>query len=355
MKISNMDIKRFPIHESLLKRYPHHDSQVAYARITFELQDVPIEVANAFRRVMIDELPGYCLGVDNPYNCITKHKDADNFMIDDFIAMNISMIPLRYHIPSKYKELRWSIKVENNTAMELPIYSRDLKLTKGSLDTILFDQNIMIGIIQPYRFVEVKDIFIKEGIGREHASFQNVNRCVCLPLDIEEYPREETHLPGGSQVDFSGYKVSTLEADPHHFKISGIVNATIETTNQEAQLISRNVCDNIINRITIIEDGIVTGANINVEFVTATSLETNECTLRLYDENQTISYLIQRYVAELYPLTEDTNVTITQVYIPHEFVVEIRVVSSTHTVKDVLINGLKEITRVFETLKKQTK
>ncbi len=142
MKISNMDIKRFPIHESLLKRYPHHDSQVAYARITFELQDVPIEVANAFRRVMIDELPGYCLGVDNPYNCITKHKDADNFMIDDFIAMNISMIPLRYHIPSKYKELRWSIKVENNTAMELPIYSRDLKqqkdlLTQSSLIKIL--------------------------------------------------------------------------------------------------------------------------------------------------------------------------------------------------------------------------
>jgi DNA-directed RNA polymerase subunit L len=354
MKISTFDIKRLTIHDSILKRYPHHDARIAPAEISFQVEGVPIEVANAFRRVMLDELPGYSLTVDNPFNCVTKHKDTDLMMIDNFIAINIRMIPLRYHIPSKYKDLKWSLRVENNSPLEKEVFSGDLKLVSGKLgDELLFDQNIMLGVLQPYKFIEVKNIFIIEGIGREHASFQNVHRSVCLPLDIEEYPEEDTHIRGGSQVDYSGYKESSLVADPQKFQLSGIVNATLEKNNKEIKLIPTHVCQTIISRIKTIESGINTGADINVDLTVSKTLEANEAILNLHYENQTISYLIQRYVNDLYPLEAKTSVTITSVYIPHEFLVEIRVKSTSHDVKEVIMNALHEITRVFETLKKQ--
>jgi hypothetical protein len=53
------------------------------------------------------------------------------------------------------------------------------------------------------------------------------------------------------------------------------------------------------------------------------------------------------------PLDDKTCVTVTNVYTPHEFVVEMRVKSNTHEVKEVVLNALQEIVRVFELLKKQ--
>ena len=219
------------------------------------LDNIDVSIANAIRRTLIDEMSGYCLSFD-----IGDFKHdiyTDLFMDPEFIRLRIRGIKIMRHMSKDLlKNLKFALNAHNKTDDVMYIYAKDLIVTNGKLDNAIFNPTYELAFIQPGRSLNIQNIRFDFGKGIYNAAFNTACRSVSMPLDIEEYPKEEIYGAEGSQRVLSGFKISTLVANPRKFRIKFDMPAVLNNNGKTTYLTIMDVCTNIISRLQYIQRSI---------------------------------------------------------------------------------------------------
>jgi hypothetical protein len=175
-----------------------------------------------------------------------------------------------------------------------------LRIAKGVLTEPLFNPTYKIATLQPGKRIVIRGIRITSGYGRDDAIY-NVACCgVNLPCDIPEYTRAEMCEEKGIAADWSGYKISSLVANPRHHLVRAILPATT-AVESEARVVLVDACANIIARLRRIAGAITGGAELHGIRLTVARLEggLSQGTLLIPGETSTIGAVLSRMIFEI--------------------------------------------------------
>jgi DNA-directed RNA polymerase subunit L len=202
-------------------------------RVTFELKETNADVANAIRRCIINEIPTKSLHYD-----MYKDTDiSDPYILSDFLKKQIDLIPIEQDID--YTDYQIELYAENKTDEIIDVTTKDFIIKKNNkLDTNRIMSDVMVICrLRPEESVSIKNITIREGIGRDDAaSFSQVSNIYYDILDVKPL-----------DVD-TGEGVSSMDGNPTHFMIG---YSTHRNTNKPLLIVVK-ACDAIINRFEII-------------------------------------------------------------------------------------------------------
>jgi len=219
--------------------------------LEFEIADAPPSVPNALRRVLTDELRSSCLAI---HGFLNIDASTDPMMFDQFVRGRISLIRLRPQLPEAViRDVTFGLKFANKTQSPQIVTSGDLvvKTGRSALPGPIFNPTYELAVVQPGHTLEIDEIYIDQGHGREHAAFNVGCRARSIALDIEEYPEEETHGSRSAHRDASGYKVSTLTARPRRH----LVDVVIPAAPDDPALLKTlpiDACRNVKSRLALI-------------------------------------------------------------------------------------------------------
>jgi hypothetical protein len=272
---------------------------LAETTLELELKGVPTAVASAIRRAITDEMPGRTLQV--PPDGFSFEDTTDPYMLPPFVNQRISLIRLRAQIsPDIIENLELELDVSNSSTSVLSVYAGDMKISKGTLTEPLFNPTYKLATLQPGKRIAIRGIRITTGFGRDDSAY-NVACCgINRPLDIEEFTRAEMCEEKGVAADWSGYKVSSLVANPRHHLVRAILPATT-AVEAESRVILIDACANIISRLRRVAGAIAGNAELHGIRMTVTQLEggLTQGTLLIPSETATIGALLTRTIFEI--------------------------------------------------------
>lgn len=323
---------------------------LANTYVSIEIKGISTAYINAFRRTSIDEMTGYALQV--PVD-MDWRETTDEFMLPQFIIQRISMIPLKLNIGNELNKITFDLIAENNTTTVMSIYSRDLKLITGKLSEPIFNPTFKICILQPGRKITIRGIYIGSGIGKDNTAFQRVRCGAYKHLDIPQYDHKDTHEPNGKMADFSGYKISSMVANPRHHLYTCTLVAT-NTDTAEIKTLFVEVCNNIKERLRYILSYVESTINneTNSQGIDYSIFQLTEGTyegiLQINGETHTIGELIKRTIYELIP----DIINVKYVIILHDDKLKISIQYKEH-VTGILVKALKYCLSTFDSLQKQ--
>jgi hypothetical protein len=269
-----------------------------------ELKGVSAAVANALRRVLMDELPGHRLGV--PRGGFDRTSDA--LMLEEFVTHRIEQLPLRPRIaPELVASLRLGLDVTNASPTARAVHAGDLRVEgppRAGLPP-LFNPTTELASLQPGRSLRISGIQIQVGQGTENASFSVARRGTIRPLDIPQHDEAEIREKKGAACDESGFKVSTLVADPRHFVVSAwLPAAPPEDAAAEVRAVLDRACAHIRERLRHLASVVdQKGAGRRGALYTPVRLESGlvEGNLHAPGETPTIGELLRRTAADIEP------------------------------------------------------
>lgn len=223
---------------------------LAPANIKIELKGVPTAVVNALRRVVIDEMPGHAL--EMPPGGFNNELTTDPFMLPQFVGGRIACIRLRPQIPADIiAGLRLKLDVSNNGATPLDVYAGDFEVVEGAMPEPLFNPTTKLAFIQPGKRIVIDGVRISTGYGRDNGVYNVACRGAYSHLDLEQYSAAEMCEENGVAADCSGYKESSLVANPRHHLLTATLPAT--TANlAESRAVFADACANIKERLRLI-------------------------------------------------------------------------------------------------------
>jgi len=293
-------------------KMPSHSESVI-----MELKNVPTVVPHAFQRVVMDELAGYCLSIDEQ-----TFSSTDPFMVDAFVGGRIMQIPLISGLTDdEIENVTFSLHIENSYFTAAPVYSGNLKLESGTLKHPIFNPTFELAVLQPGRCMHIDTIRIEKGYGREHSAFAVGVRGFTYPLDIPKAPLEQLtkysdeSLHSGA-ADKSGYLVQSLYANPRIHRVGFIMPSILRSrpSGADSKIVAKRVCANIIERMNMIGAIINAGDDHCENLLILFTGSDTKITIMVKGETHTLGILLKRYVYETYP--EVGYVGHTQ--IPHE-------------------------------------
>jgi hypothetical protein len=326
---------------------------LAPARVEVEIAGVPTAAVNALRRAVTDEMPGRALQVPAEGGFDTA-RTSDLFMLAEFVCPRIALMPLRAQIPAEVvARLRLRLEAANDTASEMAVYAGDLAVAEGAMPEPLFNPTFKLAFLQPGKRLVVEGIHIATGRGRDDGAFL-VGRRACLRhLDLPQHEERETHEPDGAAADLSGYKVSSLVANPRHHLLSVVLPA-VGPDPGEARAVLVDACANVKERLGLVAAAVEHGeggARGGVQY-TVVGLEAglSEGVLLVPGETHTIGNLVCRAVYEHYP--DIANVA--YLCIAHENVLRLTVrhVGSAKEVTGILLGAVRRCIDTFDALQR---
>jgi hypothetical protein len=292
---------------------------LAQSRVEIELDHVSTAVVNAFRRTLIDEMPGHALKVpkdEMPGHALKAPSDGfnitettDHFSLPQLVENRIACIRLSPQIPPEViANLRLKLDVSNGGATPLTVYAGDFQVTAGVLREPIFNPTTEITVLQPGKRIVIEGIHISTGYGRDNGVYNVACRGAFTHLDLEQYSDAEMRLEQGVAANWSGYKVSSLLANPRHHLLSATLPAT--TANPaETRAVFADACKNIIGRLRVIATTVERRAEVpsggfahhGIQY-TVVDLEAglSEGILQA-PETHTIGELLRRTIYELTP------------------------------------------------------
>lgn len=261
MKLESIDVEFIKItdvavlaaYKSIYGKTPDRFGE---ARFTIVVSDVPTEYINSIRRALIDESEGYALDVNKEHEIMEYNRKhtTEEIMLMPFLDERISQIPLRKVIPKDVIDnLKYKLEVENRSSREMYVFAGSLVPYGIANPPILFSPFHLIASIQPGKRLLIKQIDILRGIS--NAQFHVCRQVSIKPLDIKEYPREQTHIRRDDGTDAvhgyeSGFMESCTTANPRKYRLTAYVPATDEKfCNSDIKIILKRACESIINRI----------------------------------------------------------------------------------------------------------
>ena len=322
-----IDYKNEEIADALRELVPTIKKQFrlpfAKEKVTIEMTGVPTAVANALRRILAGELRGKCMTFDN--EMFDREKTTDPFMVDiDYVRTRIRMIPLCTQISeSIIRDLRLALDVVNKTKTTMTIYAGDLVVTEGHLSKSIFNPTHEIGFLQPGCSLVINEIYIAQGFGNANAAFMVAARAALKPLDIEEYGVKATHKKGGSMIEQSGFKQSSLVANPRHFRVSAYIRAAPLDNGAASVSVLVDACDSIMSRLKFIlgildatrAQSSTASRRVASSFFHVAKTDSGvKGVLSISNETDTIGNLLARIISESVPKIKYVGYTC----IPHE-------------------------------------
>lgn len=355
VRVISVDITRKEITSDdipeLLEIYRLTKLPLAPTHVSIEIMGVPSAVVNALRRVVLDEMPGYALKV--PIDGFSTELTTECFMIPQFVNNRISLLRLRPQIPAEViAKLRLKLDISNQNATFLNVYAGDLEVVEGSMTEPIFNPTTVIAMLQPGKRIVINGIHISTGYGRDNGVYNVACRGTYTHLDLPQHSDSEMRDANGAAVDLSGYKVSTLVANPRHHRLSAIIPATTANLS-EARAVFADACAVIIARLRLIYSTIErqTSGKANhrgIQF-NVIQLESglNEGTLQIPGETHTIGELLRRIIYEITPEISNVMYNISS----HENLLSLSVRHS-EDVTDILMKAIQRSVAIFEAIQK---
>lgn len=178
-----------------------------FETLSFELDKTYTGFANGIRRVLVEELPVYCLDTD--------HKNVetdDEFILNDMLIKNINLIPIIQEIKEPHK-VHASIDVYNNTNDVMDVHSREIKIEGAKL----INNNIIFARLRPGKHLVIKNLKVIRGFSKYNAAkFSLLNNIKYYPLDHEPF---DIHTNKGTR---------SIMANPQKFYIEFTTCGNIE-------------------------------------------------------------------------------------------------------------------------------
>lgn len=333
---------------------------LAVTKVAVDICGVAVSYVNALRRTLIDEMTGYALHMP-PENFNTT-LTTEVFMLPGFVGDRIANICLRPEIPPEVAAgLRLKLDVKNTTDSPLAIYAGDLEVEAGKMPFPIFNPTTEIAVIMPGARLVIGGIYIKSGVGRDNAIYNNACCGSYTHLDLEQYSDAEMRKEGGAAVSQSGYKLSSLVANPRCHRLSVYLPATSDNYHDEVHNRLSDGCSNIIERLrvlaTSIEQHVKTPAGglggsgytgrRGVQY-TVVELESGlaEGTLRVPNETHTIGELLRSTIFERTP----SIANVAYVIVSHENHLSLSV-RHTEDVTHVILDAIKFAIASFDTIR----
>ncbi len=220
--------------------------------LSFEIKGINYSLANAIRRVLLNELPMKYMTVS-----LTNIKSTDRYIIDDVIRSRLEMIPISQQI-----ELGtlMNLKFENKTDTYCDVTADNIKLSKTNSDVIDMMKEIPVCSINAQHSISVSDIVVAQSYGYDNArvsparvEYEIINHDMsqsCVNSDPKEF-RFLIETPPPIDPDWMvktclkelEKRLDAIDLDNHVVEF-GIFKLTIEgETHTIGRLISRYVFD----------------------------------------------------------------------------------------------------------------
>jgi DNA-directed RNA polymerase subunit L len=324
------------------------------------LNNINVSVFNAIRRTLCDEMIGNCLTFN--HSDFVIDTTTDYFMADEnFVRGRLRNIKLIPHLSKEeIKSIKFAINVINTSDEVKIIYAKDMLVTNGKLTRSLFNPTHQIAFLQPGKSLHINNIHIISGKGIHDSVFNNTCRNGGKPLDIEEYSDEEIRGANGSQRIKSGFKISTLVANPKKFRLNFYVPAVADNNGKTSILLIIDVCINIISRLQFILRNIEesqSGNQItdNIQFIKSDVISGGEpmkrYSVHVKNETDTIGALLAR---SIYNISPDISECVYSC-IDHEKTMKLNIrnpVSDISELEYLVIKSLKTNIRIFGDIEK---
>lgn len=327
---------------------------LANAEWQLTLNNISVAAVNGLRRALTDEILGQALQVlPGGFNV---ELTTDRFMLPQFVLRRLSCIRLRPQISAEIiANLRLKLDITNQGATPYSVYTGDLEVVEGSLSEPIFNPTTRLAVLQPGKRIVINDIYISTGYGRENGIYNVACRTAFTHLDIEQYTDAEMRNEDGVAADQSGYKTSSLMANPKKHILTGIIPAT-SSNLAETRAVLEDACMSIKERLKLIataverRDELPSGgfAHRGVQY-TVVKLETglSEGILQVPGESHTIGELIRRTAYDLTP--DIANVAYTIVSHENRLSITIR---HTEDVTRILMNAINFAINTFDNLQR---
>jgi DNA-directed RNA polymerase alpha subunit len=193
LTVSKVNVVKHEIEESkellkLFKLIETHQEEIKNARsllpkiswhtLSFELSGTYSAFANAIRRMLIEEIPTYCLDVLD-----TDIESNDEFILNDMLTKNINLLPVKQEIKDPEKASA-SLNISNNTNQIIDITSSDIQCEGCEI----VDDNIIVIRLRPGKHLKIKKLSIIRGYGKKRSDkFSLLNNVQYWPIDHEPY------------------------------------------------------------------------------------------------------------------------------------------------------------------------
>lgn len=190
--------------------------------LEFDLIGVDCSIANALRRILINEIPTFS---------IDKVSILDNTSVlpDEFLAHRLGLVPLNISPELEFGDLHFELKKINNTTEVLNVTSNDIKfIRKDGQPDVEFIKNIPLAKLAPKQVIDVEMIACKN-IGSVHAKWSPVCPATYRLMPIIEvkdvYDQDAEKLqkcfsPGVISLVNEGGRIKAVVSDPRKDSIS---------------------------------------------------------------------------------------------------------------------------------------
>lgn len=289
--ISDILIRRNELSEDakakLMELFGIKDLPIRPGELEFKISGVHTSVINAIRRTCIDEMTGYCLGVENQ----SALSSDSEFIISEFVLKRLSLIKLKRSINEKVVSgAEWNLYAVNTGSSPRYVYSGELE-SVGVEPGILFNPTYKIAIINPGKQLTIRGIKIISGLGRNSSIFSVCVHAGYTHLDIPQHEDLDMRTRGGIAAKESGYKISSLLSNPMHHKFSLTVPATSKDLMDTGDIIL-DACNSINKRLRIV----LTNINVESNYILSDLGNEKEIKILLRNETATIAQLIRQRV-----------------------------------------------------------
>lgn len=133
----------------------------------FDLIGVNCSVANAIRRILINEIPTFAIDKISLIN-------NTSVLPDEFLAHRLGLIPIDIMPDLDIEEINFQLKVVNNTQDVMIITSNDIKfISKDDQPLFELKKDVPIAKLAPRQIIEAEMVASKN-VGRVHAKWSPV-------------------------------------------------------------------------------------------------------------------------------------------------------------------------------------
>jgi DNA-directed RNA polymerase subunit L len=292
-------------------------------KLSFELVDANVDLANTVRRFLIDEIPILSMDVD-----INDIKTDDKFILQDYFKKNIELIPINQDL--SYDKLTISLQLVNNSDNNIPVYAKyiSIKDAKGKqLKTSdYFSNTIIIYNLRPMCEININKINIVSGLGKHDSG-------KFIPLANISY--EILDVKPVVQVKYNVSGKSSLNSNPTQFSIS-----MTNHRNTSTKKIMITCCTLIINKFNTIYKELEEIKDTSVYFSTTMNIETKE-DIKIFHfigEYWTIANILSRYCYII-----DNEISFVCASIIHPSIEESMVKIKHQQPKKILMSAIKKI------------
>jgi hypothetical protein len=279
IKVEELDRSKTPAYKKCLALVPDLEKLLPKRKkvcVSFELKDTVTEMANAIRRVLINELPSYYLDYD-------EFKDLDTsdpYILCDFIKKQIEMLPLMANV-NEEKDIALELHKENKTTEIIDVTTDHFVVKKGpALDKIVTN-GITLCRLRPGEYIHIKNIHVAVGIGKnDPGKWEPFSNVYYEPL-IKPFDEK------------SG--VSSLVSNPTHFLIKYTTRRNVEAN--KAKDFMKQVCSVLEERLKIIMTQVESIPKTEYYATDILEMETKGSIreVRIKNEKWTLITLICRY------------------------------------------------------------